>query len=300
MARLGRLKIKGSDAYYHIMSRTVGQDFLLQDNEKDKFVEIMFNLSKLFFVKIIGFSVMSNHFHLLMKMETEQSYSDEEIIKRLEYYYKQKMSLSRVEIEKYRKKLGDISICIKIIKQKFSVWYNKIHKRKGYFWSDRFKSVLIESGESLLNCLAYIDLNAVRANILQFPEDYKWSSIYYRNNVLRSESSLSFDGIYINSEVDVLNEYKEYLYYAGDISNEILEKSKGLKNDRYCLIRRGVFRSRKNIFSDCMVMGSFKFIQSSYKIFGNTILTKRKKQAYSSDFSEKIYSVRRRYKQSFQ
>ncbi|MEN8223183.1 MAG: transposase [Acidobacteriota bacterium] len=290
--------MKGSDAYYHVMSRTVGQDFLLQNNEKDKFVEIMFRLSKLFFIKIIGFSVMSNHFHILIKMETEGSYSDEEILLRLEAYYKRNLDLSKFEIDEYREKLGDISNCVKLLKQKFSYWYNRQNNRKGHFWSDRFKSVLIESGESLLNCLAYIDLNSVRANLQEFPEDYKWSSIYYRNKNFEWASSLSFDGIYANSDIGFLSEYLKYLHFAGDISDKRIIKNKSSKQNNCFLVKRGVFKRKKDTFSDCMVMGSLRFIQNSYRLFGDTILIKKQKQAYITDFSEEIFSVRRKYKQS--
>jgi len=55
-----------------------------------------------------------------------------------------------------------------------------MNNRSGYLWGDRFKSVLIEKGEGLLNCLAYIDLNPVRAGIVKRPEDYRWSGIGYR------------------------------------------------------------------------------------------------------------------------
>jgi len=298
MARLGRIKLEGHDAYYHIMSRTVGQEFLLQNNEKDKFVEMMFSLSRLFFIKIIGFSVMSNHFHILIKMESGESYSDEEIQLRLKAYYKKDLVLSETEINEYREKLGDISDCIKLLKQKFSVWYNKANNRKGYFWSDRFKSILIENGDSLLNCLAYIDLNSVRARIHEFPEEYKWSSIYYRISNPQNNSLLSFDGICMNLDIDSLSKYKKYLYYAGDISGKRLDINRGLKENNFFLIRRGVFKNKNNVFSDCMVMGSFDFIQNTYRIFGDTILTKKKKKAYITEISNKIYSVRRRYKQS--
>ncbi len=298
MARLRRIKVKDSDAYYHVMSRTVGQEFLLQNSEKDKFIEIMFDLSKLFFVKIIGFSVMSNHFHLLIKMESNESYTDEDILDRLEFYYKRELVLSKCEINKYRESLGDISNCIKFIKQKFSLWFNKVNNRKGHFWSDRFKSVLIESGESLLNCLAYIDLNSVRANLTELPEEYKWSSVYYRTKKNDHLSSLSFDGINTNSGCDFLSEYLMYLYFAGDITEKNRIKEKSIKNDNSFVIKRGVFSKKQNTFTNCMVMGSFNFIQTSYKMFGNSILTKNRKQAYNAEFSDNIYSVRRKYTQS--
>ena len=45
------------------------------------------------------------------------------------------------------------------IKVNFSRFYNRRHNRRGYFWGDRFKSVIVDRGETLVNCLAYIDLN---------------------------------------------------------------------------------------------------------------------------------------------
>ena len=45
------------------------------------------------------------------------------------------------------------------IKVGFARFYNRRYNRHGYFWGDRFKSFIVENGETLINCLAYIDLN---------------------------------------------------------------------------------------------------------------------------------------------
>lgn len=299
MARLRRLKIKGSDAYYHIMSRTVGQQFLLGDNEKDKFVEILNELSNLFFVKVIGFSVMSNHFHLLIKMESVEHIDDHKIMDRINGYYHRESILTTSEISKFKEKLNDISEFMKLLKQKFALWYNTQNNRKGHFWSDRFKSVLIENGESLLNCLAYIDLNAVRANITMVPEEYKWSSISFRVKNCNQRSFLSMEGVMDTSKTDSITEYLGYLYFTGDIQN-FDSNSRMIKEkiDSY-LIQRGVFRSKTNAFSNSMVLGSYYFVQNSYDKFGKTILTKKNKNIYKTEFSNKIFSVRRKYEQKF-
>ncbi len=295
MARLRRLKIKGSDAYYHVMSRTVGQEFLLRNNEKDKFVEILEDLSNLFFVKVIGFSVMSNHFHLLIKMESVQHFDNEIITNRMRDYYNREFILSNAEIYKLKEKLGDISEYMKLLKQKFALWYNKQNNRKGHFWSDRFKSVLIENGESLLNCLAYIDLNSVRADITTYPEDYKWSSISYRIKNYDQIFFLSMDGISDISKANSIKGYLDYLYFTGDIQN-FSPNSRMIKEkiDSY-LIQPGIFRSKANIFSNSIVLGSYSFVQDSYEKFGESILIKKSKRIYKTDFSNKIFSVRRKY-----
>ena len=45
--------------------------------------------------------------------------------------------------------------------------------RHRYFWGDRFKSVIVKKGETLINCLAYIDLNPLRAGLVERPKEYR-------------------------------------------------------------------------------------------------------------------------------
>ena len=79
------------------------------------------------------------------------------------------------------------------IKLNFTRFYNKRHGRRGYFWGDRFKSVVVEDGNTLINCLAYIDLNPVRAGLVEKPEDYRWSSIGYHVQTGNRDNLLSMD-----------------------------------------------------------------------------------------------------------
>ena len=61
------------------------------------------------------------------------------------------------------------------------------------FWGDRFKSVIVDKGETLVNCLAYIDLNPLRAGIVKQPEEYRWSSIGYHMQTNNKDKLLSTD-----------------------------------------------------------------------------------------------------------
>ncbi len=83
-----------------------------------------------------------------------------------------------------RSRLFDLSSFMKEIKQKFSAWFNLAHGRTGALWEERFRSVLVEgtggsSADGLSGLLAvavYIDLNPVRAGIVDDPKDYRWCS----------------------------------------------------------------------------------------------------------------------------
>ena len=70
--------------------------------------------------------------------------------------------------------MGDVSMFMKEVKQRFSIWYNKSHKRIGTLWTERFKSLLVENSRiALMTVAAYIDLNPVRAGLCPDPKDYR-------------------------------------------------------------------------------------------------------------------------------
>ena len=77
---------------------------------------------------------------------------------------------------------------MKTVKQRFSIWFSKSHQRYGTLWADRFKSVLVEgSGNPLQTMAAYIDLNPVRAGIVDDPKDYRFCG--YAEAVAHSSGS---------------------------------------------------------------------------------------------------------------
>ena len=92
-----------------------------------------------------------------------------------------------------REKLSSLSEFVREIKVGFARYYNKRHNRRGYFWGDRFKSVIVDKGETLGNCLAYIDLNPLRAGSVSQPEDYRWNSPGYHVQTNNRDNFLSTD-----------------------------------------------------------------------------------------------------------
>ena len=78
--------------------------------------------------------------------------------------------------EKYLYRMWDLSEFMKVLKGRFTQWFNKRHGRKGTLWEERFKSVLVEDGSTARVMSAYIDLNPVRAGMVADPARYRWSS----------------------------------------------------------------------------------------------------------------------------
>lgn len=141
------------------------------------------------------YCVMSNHFHVLVGVpkRPEVMPTNAELVKtvqatlgdvealRLEWSLgeeaKIKSTTWEAEIrERYLRRMWDISMFMKTLKQRFTQWFNKMHKRKGTIWEERFRSVLVQSaGEPLRAMAAYIDLNPIRAEMVDDPADYRWS-----------------------------------------------------------------------------------------------------------------------------
>jgi len=313
MARPLRLKVKGEDSYYHIISRTVGQIFYFGDMEKEKFVKILEHYSRIYFIKIIGFCVMSNHVHLVLKVEPGHCFDDNEVKRRVEKYLNKRTDiLGAPVVDEYRKKLEDISEFMRSVKQTFSRWFNKIHNRTGYLWGDRFKSVWIESGESLMTCLAYVELNPLRAGLVQRPEDYRWSSFGYRLGRGGNKRFLSFDGIFDEEKMaqkEMLANYRYLVYKSGkvrrasptdldegtieDVSTVISDKVYDEELKRHFILPGPeVMLKRLRYFSDGMVIGTKEFIQAAYIRFGGNIIKKKERRVHQTVMGKGMFSLR--------
>jgi len=77
--------------------------------------------------------------------------------------------------EQFLVNMGRLPVFMKMLTQRFTMWYNRRRGRKGTLWEERYKSLLVQGEEkSLLAVAAYIDLNPVRAEMVDDPKDYRW------------------------------------------------------------------------------------------------------------------------------
>ena len=179
----------GQSAVYHCVTRVVGGAMLLDERAKEVLRKQMWYMSRFCGVEILTYCIMTNHFHVLVRVPEKQQVDDKELLARFgELYAKQKGRLetldailkqggkeAQAEREKLLARMGDVSLFMKELKQRFSIWYNKTHKRYGTLWAERFKSVLIEDTASCLKTVAaYIDLNPVRAGLVDDPNEYRY------------------------------------------------------------------------------------------------------------------------------
>ena len=218
MPRTSRMIITDQKAVYHVMSRTALDGYPLEDVEKDFMLDLIKRFSSLYFVEILGFCLMGNHFHLLVKMIPENRFTDGEIQKRFEMFYGDSRAFSKGQIPYLREKLSSLSEFMREIKVGFARYYNRRHNRRGYFWGDRFKSVIVDKGETLVNCLAYIDLNPLRCGLVGRPEDYRWNSLGYHLQTENKHQFLStdfgFKEFNVKNPRERIRRYRRYVYEA--------------------------------------------------------------------------------------
>lgn len=290
MPRIARMVIKGEPAVYHVMSRTALDGFVLGDVEKEYLLKLIKRLSSVYFAEVLGFCIMGNHFHLLVKMHLEEDYSDEEMKRRYESYYGKGKEPGQGQIPALKRKWSSLSEYVKEIKQTFSRFYNKTHRRKGFFWSDRFKSVIVENGETLINCLAYVDLNPVRAGLVERPEDYRWNSIGYHIQTGNKGEFLSLDfglkEFAVKTADERLRYYQQFVYEKGRISEAKGQRLKE-KIDR--------FRNRTRYFTDSGIIGSKSFVSRLYADFKDHFSSKHEKKPKPIGGLGGIYSLKRLY-----
>jgi REP element-mobilizing transposase RayT len=195
-----RMRITDCSACYHVMSRVVNGEFLLGSIEKEALRRMMWRMATFSGVEILTYAIMDNHFHILLKVPEQKSWlkrfegkeGEERFFEHLSLVYsKAFITQFRAEItelrhrgeeaavqallERFQQRFCDLSLFVKELKERFSRWYNKQNSRRGTLWMDRFKSVLVESGEALQTMAGYIDLNPVRAGIVKDPAMYAWS-----------------------------------------------------------------------------------------------------------------------------
>ena len=235
-------------------------------------------------------------------MYPESEVSDDEVRKRYMKLYDLKHPGPEFELKRFKKKLCSLSWYVKEIKQGFSRYFNKKYGRRGTLWSERFKSLIVEDGLTLVNLLAYVDLNAVRAGIVKRPEEYRWCSLGYHIQSGNRDKLLSVDfGMKEwneSSEKEIIRKYREYVYEAGAIdagkgariAAEIVEeeRKKGFK-----LSKSEIFRYRCRYFTDAGVLGSKKFVREIFEEIKGLLGSKRERQFVRVIGDAGVYSLKR-------
>jgi hypothetical protein len=195
--------------YYHITSRCVRRAFLCgvdhysgrsYEHRRQWVVDRIRLLSSLFAIDVCAYAVMSNHFHLVLKLCPGQldDLTDDDIMDRWCALFKGPLLVQRYRngealkpfehnavsdiVAAWRSKLASISWFMRCLNQPIARQANLEDGCTGKFWESRFNSQALKSEEALLSAMAYVDLNPVRAKDADTPEHSEYTSIRERIN----------------------------------------------------------------------------------------------------------------------
>jgi putative transposase len=282
---MARIKPKGRDVVYHCVSRVVGGQFLLEDIEKEHFRRLMWAQAEFCGVEIIGYCIMSNHFHLLVKVPVDSYCDDKEIVARVSKFYGEKHPVAKRLLSVFSNegsipddvkdrlvsRMGDLSVFLKDLKQRFSAWYNRQQGRFGTLWAERFRSALVEGiADTMLIVSAYIDLNPVRAGIVMDPKDYRFCG--YAEALAGGKRCragiMSFHPSGDWRQVSAL--YREYLFVKSGCPGHV-DKTTMDRESILGEIKKGailspaqLLRLRIRYFSDGVVLGSKSYVNELF------------------------------------
>ncbi len=184
--RRPRLKVDAS-AWYHCYNRANGplRDFPLDSLVSHrKLLQIIRYYVLGYSCEACGFSIMGNHYHLVVRFEAFRQLSQEELEERPRYFYpkpEQTAHWARRHWARFNRRLFDVSELMRNVQMVYAKWHNRRFRRRGSFWEGRFKSTLLIDLEAVQECLLYAELNPVRAGLVQRPERWIRSSAYLRD-----------------------------------------------------------------------------------------------------------------------
>jgi REP element-mobilizing transposase RayT len=286
--RQARIKISvtDSEATYHCVTRTVNGEWLFDDIAKEVLRRQIWQVADYCGVSVITYAILSNHFHVLLHVPRQELVADNELLRRYKVLYPKptKYQAARLEVIEaelaqngplavaWRRRqlalMGDVSAFMKLLKQRFSIWFNKSHRRFGTLWAERFKSTLIETKCGVRQtAAAYIDLNCVRAGLVTDPKDYRFCG--YAEAVAGIAAArhgiLSVTGDKTWEEAQA--HYREMLFGTGAGAREGAATIPAAELQR--VIDEGgrlplatVLRCRLRYFTDGAVLGSRAFVEA--------------------------------------
>ena len=199
---------KGVEGVYHVVSRVVERRMAFGDEEKRHFVKLMKAYAEFSGIQVVAWCVMSNHFHMLVAVPEQGELTETTVLKRMAMIYTPaQMAEIQVRLDAhptpegrrgvlrpYVLRMGNLAAFMKALKQRFTQWFNRKHERRGTLWEDRYHSTIVEyqgyskavvgtsreaaevRSHAARIVAAYIDLNPIRAGMVEDPKDYAWSS----------------------------------------------------------------------------------------------------------------------------
>jgi len=193
--------------YYHCTSRCVRRAFLCgrddhsgndYEHRRSWIEQRMLQLAEAYALDICAYAVMSNHYHIVLHVNAAKAraWSDTQVIERWHRLYagnvltqhylagkdlcEAQLAVIKTLAAEWRERLQSISWFMGALNEDIARQANAEDACAGRFWESRFKSQALLDEKALATCLAYVDLNPVRAQMAETPEDSDYTSVKER------------------------------------------------------------------------------------------------------------------------
>jgi REP element-mobilizing transposase RayT len=223
MAKLAREELFSPDeiACVHVMNRAVRRCFLMGDDplsgknfdHRKVWLEKKIELQAANFgIDVLGIAILSNHFHLVLRSRPDvvKTWDDAEVARRWFMLCPQRknedgsakeptsaeihsIANDPDRLQQIRRRLSDISWWMRLLCQHIGQRANRETGESGHFWESRFRSVRLLDESALLACVAYVDLNPIRAKLAETIENSDFTSAQKRLEALLLKSKPSVD-----------------------------------------------------------------------------------------------------------
>jgi putative transposase len=174
-------RIAPDEYVYHILTRGNNrQNVFKEERDYKRYIETLQRYKEKYKFKLYHYVLMTNHVHLVV--ETTRGG-------------------------------GNLSDIMKGINLSYAQYYKNRYRHTGHFWQDRYKSIIISKDDYLLACGSYVELNPVRAKVVEDPKEYRWSSYsayaYGRRDPLVDEHPI-YEGL-SKDEAERRKKYREFV-----------------------------------------------------------------------------------------
>ncbi len=266
MPRTARHKSKEA-AFYHLTNRVTGWTdwFPFEDRRaRRKLLDMMLFYVSVYRCRLAAFQIMGNHFHFVVHFEKPRSLSRKELMESADKLYGRKVEKKTADWtvaqwKAFNQRLFDVSKLMQNVDGLYAVWFNHQFRRRGHFWSERFKNPELLGTEAVQDAILYVELNAVRAGLVKRPEQWKWGSARWRLTG-KDHDLIPLEELFPSDPgTDVYRSYRARLYYRGAVPTR--ENQAAIprwilhQEQRRGFTRAGAFRRRLRFLTDGLAVG---------------------------------------------
>ncbi len=254
MARANRHYIPG--CIWHITQRCHKKEFLLKfHRDKRKLLGLLYEARKRFSLKVLNYSITSNHIHLL--------------------------------VHDKGKNRDSIPNSIQFIASRIGQDFNNRKARKGAFWEDRYHATAIDRYQYLARCMVYIDMNMVRAGVVCHPSDWEFTGL---NEIMAPKQRFR---VIDYNHVSTLLGFKEYADFQKSYLGWINEEVDSTVNSRDNKWTRSIAVGDHGFIEDIKHRLGEKGVGRKILEDDGVFELKEPAAAYKTDFDDEIEAPRR-------